>query len=623
MNANQPVKFMLILLALLIGLAAPVRAEQPDDGLNLLDLSAEEQPAVITPRSPRPISQIAENVTVITADQIAVMNAHTLADVLQTVPGVQLDQLQTPGSWTDFNIQGAFSAFSHVLVLIDGVKVSNLLQGMAEPGLIPVQQIERVEIIKGAAAASWGQALGGVVNVVTKSPDPEKAVSGAASASYGERSTSDLRGEVSGTVKRFGYYLSGGSLHSLGLLPNNGTNNNNGYGKFTYELPGKGNFTYGLFIRNAGRGLDENALVHDSGTDRKFYTFLNFSYPLAEQLTLELAGKASNSKGETKLGDNDQGVVTPFKEFHSREATRGGSAKLTWGDSRNNLITGVEYEYGKVEQFDALTPDSPFMTDKHKDSLAAFANGAVSYGALTILPGIRVDRTGLGNDCLSYNLGATYHLTTKTLLRAYGANGFGLPLPNFDNGPQRVWTVQTGVESEAVPYLWLKGALFYNDVWNAAIGDFDPENPGITFREQIKQGFELEARSIPFYGLSLAGGYTYIDARDRETGTRLQTVPTNLVKASLLYDEKRIGLKGILTTNYINWNAPADRNARYNAVITDLHLTQRLWPASDVSPEIFFSVRNLFNGAQYQNDSEFSTYKNTPRWLEGGVRFRF
>src|SRR6185369_12906645 len=208
---------MLILLALLIGFAAPVRAEQPDEGLNLLDLSAEEQPAVITPRSPRPISQVAENVTVITADQIAALNAHTLSDVLQTVPGVQLDQLQTLGSSVFFNIQGASDDRSHILVLVDGVPQGNLLQGRSDTGLIPVQQIERVEIIKGAAAASWGQALGGVVNVVTKSPDPEKAVSGAASASYGERSNSPLRGAVSGPLKRFGYYLSGGNLHSLGL----------------------------------------------------------------------------------------------------------------------------------------------------------------------------------------------------------------------------------------------------------------------------------------------------------------------------------------------------------------------------------------------------------------------
>lgn len=623
MSVNRSVKLILTLLTFLIGLAAPVQAEQPDAGLSLFELPAEDQPITATIRSPRPISHIAENVTVITAEQIAALNAHTLADVLQTVPGVQLNQLQTPGSFTDFNIQGAETGLSHVLVLIDGVKVNNLLQGMADPGLIPVQQIERVEIIKGASAGSWGQALGGVVNVITKSPNNERPIGGLASASMGERATNDLRGEVSGTINRFGYYLSGGNLHSKGLLSNNGVNLNNGYGKFTYDLPAKGILTFGLGYHDIDRGLDENALVLDDNTVRRFYTFLNFSYPLAEQLTLELAGKASNYNNETKLGDNNQGVVTPFKEFHLREATRGGSAKLTWGDNRNNLITGVEYDHGEVQQWDALTPDSPYLTDKSKDSLAAFANGAVSSGDLTFLPGIRIDRTGFGNDCLSYTMGATYRLTEKTLLRAYGAKGFGLPLVVFDNGPQRVWTLQTGLETEAISYLWLKGTLFYNDITNATVADFDPENPGVTFREQIRQGVELEARTSTLYGLFLAGGYTYTDARDRESGTRLQTVPTNLVKASLHYDKISIGLKGVLTGNYVNWNAPADRNARYSAVITDLHLTQRLWPNGNLSPEIFFSVRNLFNGAQYQNDSTFSTYKNTPRWLEGGVRFRF
>ncbi len=131
------------------------------------------------PVTTRPISKIAENTTVITAEQIALLNAHTLADVLQTVPGVQLDVLQTPGGFTDFNIQGSFTGYSHILVLIDGVQQNNQVQGMGFPNLIPVQQIERVEIIKGAASGSWGQALGGVVNVVTKSPDSISTIGGA------------------------------------------------------------------------------------------------------------------------------------------------------------------------------------------------------------------------------------------------------------------------------------------------------------------------------------------------------------------------------------------------------------------------------------------------------------
>jgi len=622
LNLNRQIKFILTLLAFLIGLALPAMAEQRDE-TSLFDFSTEQQPAV-APRYSRPISKIAENTTVITAEQIALLNAHTLADVLQTVPGVQLSQLQTPGSFTDFSIQGAEAGLSHVLVLIDGVKINLQLSGQADPGLIPVQQIERVEIIKGAAAGSWGQALGGVVNVVTKSADSLRSFGGTGSSSLGERGTRDNRGEVSGTINRFGYYLSGGSLYSRGLLPNNGVNDNNGYAKFTYDLPDKGRFTVGLSYNEINKGLDENALVHDDDTTRRSYNFLTFSYPLGEQLTLELTGKTSDYKGNTKLNDVIAGAITPYLQFKLNESTRGGSAKLVWGDRLTNLTGGVEYEHGEVKQREIQTSTSPYLVDQRKDAYAAFASGTVSFGDLTLLPGIRFDHTGLDDDNVSYSLGATYQLTEKTILRVYGAKGFGLPLLVFDNGSQKVWTVQTGVESETIPYLWLKGTLFYNDITNATASDFDLNSPGVTHREQIKQGFELEARTTAFHGFSLAGGYTYIDARDRESGDRLDGVPANLLKASLQYDEKSLGFKGILTANYVDWNAPTDGNApRYSATIMDLFLTQRLGSHNFLAPEIFFSIHNLLDGSQYQTDKAFSVYKNTPRWLEGGVRFSF
>lgn len=343
-------------------------------------------------------------------------------------------------------------------------------------------------------------------------------------------------------------------------------------------------------------------------------------------LTLELTGKASNYNGETKLGDNNQGVVTPFLDFHLHESTRSLGTNLRWGNNRNSLISGVEYDHGKIQQSESVNANtaSPLLLDRLKDAYAAYANGTLSYGELTLLPGIRYDHTGFGDDCLSYSLGGTYNLGVKTLLRGYFANGFGLPLLVYNNGPQRVWTAQAGVESGAISYLWLKGTFFYNDIWNATVTDFDLNSPGATNREQIKQGFELEARTTSFHGVSLAGGYTYIDARDKESGSKLQSVPTKQVKASLKYEENNIGLKGILTTNYVDWNAPTVGNApRYSATITDLFLTQRLFSNSSLAPEIFFSVRNLFNGAQYQTDKQYSVYKNTPRWLEGGVRFSF
>lgn len=609
-------------LAFLAAFAAPVQADQQTDLPELAGIIPVDTSKPSIYRTLRPPSKIAENFTVITVEDIARLNAHTLAEVLNTIPGIQIDQVQTPGSWASFNIHGAYDAQSHILVLIDGVQQGNLIQGMLDVGLIPVQQIDRIEIIKGAASAAWGQALGGVVNIITKSPDRERNIGGIASASFGERATTDLTGEVSGTINRFGYYLSGGTLHSSGLLPNNGINNNTGYGKFTYDLPEKGTLAFGLNYQNSHRGLDENNLVHDDHDQEKYWSFLNFSYPFTDRLKLELQAKTVELHGTTYYNEN-QGVIIPENEFRLKESTRGGSAKLTWGDNLTNVVAGVDYEHGETQQWDALAPDSPYLTDRTKDALGLFTNSAYSIGKLTILPGVRFDHTGLGDDLVSYTLGATYRLTDTTTLRSYGAKGYSLPNAIWNSGPQHVKTVQIGMETSAIPYLWVKLTGFYNKVWHIENYDFAIDPPQLFHSEQIRQGYEVEVRTTPLYGVSLTGGYTYTDAKDQDTRERVPFIPVNQAKIGILYDEKNLGLKGTLTSNYVDWHAPADNNPHDKSFIWDLHLNQKLWPNKELSPELFFSVRNLFNGAQYQNDSTYSTYKNAPRWIEGGVRFKF
>jgi vitamin B12 transporter len=65
---------------------------QDEEELQILQMFYKEEELVVTPtRYPKPISQTAENITVVTAEQIEAMNAHTLTDVLNTIPGVQVD----------------------------------------------------------------------------------------------------------------------------------------------------------------------------------------------------------------------------------------------------------------------------------------------------------------------------------------------------------------------------------------------------------------------------------------------------------------------------------------------------------------------------------------------------
>jgi vitamin B12 transporter len=180
-------------------------------------------------------------------------------------------------------------------------------------------------------------------------------------------------------------------------------------------------------------------------------------------------------------------------------------------------------------------------------------------------------------------------------------------------------TVQSGIETVAVPYLWLKGTLFHSD-----LDGIEYTNDG-SLHNQIKQGFELEARTVPLFGLSLTSGYTYIDAWDKDTKKQLQTdsgqsVPPQLVKVGLNYDDKVHGVRGTILGNYVWWNAVDRNRPSYHTTIWDLHLNWQLFPKDDFSPEIFFSCRNLFNGLQTYDTT---LYNNTPRWFEGGLRFKF
>jgi vitamin B12 transporter len=610
-----------LLAALLLVSVAGARGSEIDDR-EVLGLYGGEQGYASSSRSARPTSRIAENVTVISAEQIARLNVHTLAELLNTVPGIQMESVRTPGSWTDFSLQGASNA--HLQLLIDGVPQGNLLQNQIDPGLIAVQQIEQVEIIKGAASTAWGQALGGVINVITKSPNPERPAGGTLSSSLGERFTSDLHADFSGTVERFGYYISGGNLHSDGLLGNNDVDRNNIYAKFTYQFP-VGNLTLGTNFVGSSRGVNETASYHDGASGDRGYLFLNYHLPLTNLLSLDFDLRERRIREKAFFGDFAGGVVSPALEYRMKESALGGSTKFTLGSQEASLVGGVEYEHATIRQWEVLQPEltAPYNTDRTWERWGVFGNGSLTLGGMTILPGIRLDHTGIGGETLSYTLGATYLVTEKTVLRGYFARGYSLPVAIFNNGLQKVQTHQAGIETGDIPFLWLKGTYFYNNIWQAEVGNYDPQSPSVMLMDQVKKGFELEARTVSLYDLSLSAGYTFIDARDKLTDLRLHDVPQDGIKLGLHYDNARLGLTGVLTGNYVHWNAEPDHEAREHTFVWDASLTQKLSVKKELAPELFFSIHNLFDTGQYLKSTGSSNMQNAGRWLEGGARFRF
>jgi vitamin B12 transporter len=597
-------------LLLTVALRTPALADSEDMETLGLYYNKEDLEVSAT-RIPHPLSQSAENITVVTAREIEMMGAHTLSDVLANVPGINIDDRGSVGTYSGLSIQG--SGTTHTLVMIDGVMLNVNYTSDPDISSIPVQQIERVEIIKGPGSSSWGSSLGGVVNIVTKSPREDRKAGGALSASIGESTTRDVRGEISGTIDRFGYYLYAGHLASDGLSRHSGVELNSLYSKFRLDLPEKG--TLALTVGCAtdrtqdGEVPDWDLAINDR--HRYLFSTLALYYPLTEQLDLDLSlrGLLNRING---VGNSILNSADVWDRGSTYEDSYGGSAKLTWRQGVQSLALGLDFDHVDVKSSYELTGDPESISKVRSDKFGVFLNNIIYLKGinLTVTPGVRYDSVHPVGDFTSPSLGVAWNPADKITLRVYGARGFGLPILDTSYSQQKVWTVQAGFETTLVPYLWFKGTYFSNWIDDVGLVD-EVEN-------QRKQGIEFEGKTVPLLNTALSFGYTFIDAENRETGKTLMNTPRHLLKLGVHYDDHR-SFRGALLGRYTDWNANPDWHGKYSAVIWDLNLAKRFRAFGNTELELFLNAHNIFNGAQYSD--EF--FKNARRWFEGGIKFEF
>jgi vitamin B12 transporter len=511
-----------IYLSLIIFCFCHLAYAQTEEEMKILQMFYKEKELVVTPtRYLKPISQVAENITVITSKEIEEMNAHTLTDVLNTIPGIQIDIRGGPGSAATDHIQG--SEFRHVLVMIDGVTLNNLSDNFADISAIPVQNIERIEIIKGPASSSWGSSLGGIINIITKSPVDSTKIGGTLSASYGERNTGDYRAEASGRVANFGYYVYGGNLISDGFRPNTHFYENNVYAKLQWDITDKANLLFTFGYNKGNRGMGEYLDFSFKNNFEYLFSTLSLNYSITDEADFNLSLRTSRQNTEFFLNQLRTGSELGTDIYN--DEGNGGSAKFTWMHGIHRLALGADFDHGELES-NAITGGAQDL-----EKWAVFANDTMVINKFSFTPGIRYDHTNTSGEFLSPSLGVTYKLTEKTILRAYIARGFSIPplfntfgtgffyIPNPDLEVEKVWSYQAGIESMDLKYIWVKTTLFRNDIWDAI---FDEQLPDGSFKavnkgKQRRQGFEIELKTVPVYNTSLFAGLAYVNATDRDT----------------------------------------------------------------------------------------------------------
>ena len=148
-----------------------------------------------------PFKKNSRTINIITAKDIKNSAATNVADLLQQVTGIDIRRRGTGGGQSDLYIRGG--GFDQTLLLIDGIKMDDAQTGHhTMNGVLPIEVIERIEIIKGPAARIFGQnAFTGAINIVTKKKLKNKVSINAEAGSFGQLNGSVTLGKRPKTLR--------------------------------------------------------------------------------------------------------------------------------------------------------------------------------------------------------------------------------------------------------------------------------------------------------------------------------------------------------------------------------------------------------------------------------------
>ncbi|HPU80047.1 TonB-dependent receptor plug domain-containing protein, partial [Accumulibacter sp.] len=208
-------------------------------------------------------NELTSDVSVITRAEIDQAGESTLAQLLARQPGIQYVANGGAGTNSGVFIRGASTNQS--IVLIDGLRIGSATTGSAALSRIPLDQIERIEILRGPASSLYGaDAIGGVIQIFTRSGEGPTRLN--ASSGYGSYNTTDTSVGVAGGTDVVSYSVQAGYLDTDGFNASNNRRN------VSYNRDRDGyynkNLSANLAVRPAKGQEIGVSLLASSGTNR-------------------------------------------------------------------------------------------------------------------------------------------------------------------------------------------------------------------------------------------------------------------------------------------------------------------------------------------------------------------
>ena len=196
------------------------------------DISPTDTIIVTATRTEIPLDHATVPVSVITREDIELSRATDLAELLRFEAGIDIGRNGGPGQATSMFLRGTES--NHALVLVDGVRMNPGTIGGAAIQHVSPEVIERVEIVKGARSALFGtDAIGGVINIITRRASESNFEAGAGGGSFDSRSAFVSAGARNG-ANRFGATVDW--QDTAGFPPRESSDIDRGYDNLTFNL---------------------------------------------------------------------------------------------------------------------------------------------------------------------------------------------------------------------------------------------------------------------------------------------------------------------------------------------------------------------------------------------------
>lgn len=237
---------------------------------------------VTATRSPKKLSEIGRVVTVITAEQINKSTGKTLPQLLNSVSGITFSGANNaPGISSSVFLRGASTGNTHILV--DGFAVNNSssIDGSYDLNAFPLDQIERIEILKGSGSTLYGSdAVAGVINIITKHPK-QQGLKANLQASSGTYNTFNESASLNGRIRNTGIAVNLSNTDSKGFAAATDTTGNGNFKKDGFhQRSASVNLTQQVSDRftlngNLQTSYNKGNLPAGAFTDDKGYTYAN------------------------------------------------------------------------------------------------------------------------------------------------------------------------------------------------------------------------------------------------------------------------------------------------------------------------------------------------------------